>query len=132
MPGQVSLSHGRDNLGEAGIPLALADEHGLTGRERLLLQVAALLRRELDASGHDVALISRSGDEVNSGVKLVTATGEARHNRVRELVDLLSAVGGVRLETVVEADRVRRHDVPEVRGSAERLRAASRSRGMRC
>jgi GDP-4-dehydro-6-deoxy-D-mannose reductase len=45
--------------------------------------------------------------------------------RVSTLVELAAAVARVEVRHEVDAERVRPHDVPEVRGSAERLTAAS-------
>lgn len=45
--------------------------------------------------------------------------------RVREVVELAGRVSEVRLRHEVDAHRLRPNDVPEVRGSAERLRAAA-------
>jgi GDP-4-dehydro-6-deoxy-D-mannose reductase len=44
---------------------------------------------------------------------------------VRELVELAGRAGGVRVRHEVDTERVRGHDVPEVRGSAERLASAT-------
>ena len=44
---------------------------------------------------------------------------------VRELVELVRAAARVPVRHEVDPGRVRAHDVPEVRGSAERLRAAA-------
>jgi GDP-4-dehydro-6-deoxy-D-mannose reductase len=44
---------------------------------------------------------------------------------VRELIELLASATDVRLRHEVDPERVRAHDVPEVRGSAGRLAAAS-------
>ena len=44
---------------------------------------------------------------------------------VRELIELVRSVAGVPIRHEIDAERVRAHDVPEVRGSAERLRAAT-------
>ena len=44
---------------------------------------------------------------------------------VRELVELVRAAARVPVRHEVDPTRVRAHDVPEVRGSAERLRAAT-------
>lgn len=49
--------------------------------------------------------------------------GEA--TTVRAIVELAARVGGVDIRHEVDTERVRAHDVPEVRGSAERLAAAS-------
>ena len=44
---------------------------------------------------------------------------------VRELIDLVRAAARIPVRHEVDPARVRKHDVPEVRGSAERLRAAT-------
>jgi GDP-4-dehydro-6-deoxy-D-mannose reductase len=49
--------------------------------------------------------------------------GEA--TSVRALVELAGRVSGVKIRHDVDTERVRAHDVPEVRGSAERLTSAS-------
>jgi len=48
-----------------------------------------------------------------------------RATSVRRLVALAARAGGVTVRHEVDTERVRRHDVPEVRGSAERLASAS-------
>jgi GDP-4-dehydro-6-deoxy-D-mannose reductase len=48
-----------------------------------------------------------------------------RATRVRALVELAARAARVEVRHEVDAERVRRHDVPEVRGSAERLAGAS-------
>jgi GDP-4-dehydro-6-deoxy-D-mannose reductase len=50
-------------------------------------------------------------------------SGEA--TTVRAIVELAGRVGGVDIRHEVDTERVRVHDVPEVRGSAERLAATS-------
>jgi GDP-4-dehydro-6-deoxy-D-mannose reductase len=44
---------------------------------------------------------------------------------VRELIELVRAAASLPVRHEVDPERMRAHDVPEVRGSAERLRAAS-------
>ena len=44
---------------------------------------------------------------------------------VRELIELVRSAATVPIRHEIDAERVRAHDVPEVRGSAERLRAAT-------
>jgi GDP-4-dehydro-6-deoxy-D-mannose reductase len=44
---------------------------------------------------------------------------------VRDLVELVSAAARIPVRHEVDPERVRAHDVPEVRGSAERLRSAT-------
>ena len=48
-----------------------------------------------------------------------------RATSVRDLVELVSRVSTLPVSHEVDPERVRAHDVPELRGSAERLRAAS-------
>jgi GDP-4-dehydro-6-deoxy-D-mannose reductase len=44
---------------------------------------------------------------------------------VRELIELVSAASSIPVRHEIDPERVRAHDVPEIRGSAERLRAAT-------
>jgi GDP-4-dehydro-6-deoxy-D-mannose reductase len=44
---------------------------------------------------------------------------------VRELIELVRAAARIPVRHEIDPARVRAHDVPEVRGSAERLRAAT-------
>jgi GDP-4-dehydro-6-deoxy-D-mannose reductase len=44
---------------------------------------------------------------------------------VRELIELVRAAARIPVRHEVDPARVRAHDVPEVRGSAERLRAST-------
>jgi GDP-4-dehydro-6-deoxy-D-mannose reductase len=44
---------------------------------------------------------------------------------VGELVELVRAAARIPVRHEIDPDRVRAHDVPEVRGSAERLRAST-------
>jgi GDP-4-dehydro-6-deoxy-D-mannose reductase len=48
-----------------------------------------------------------------------------RATTVRELVELAAEAAGVAVRHVVDPERMRGHDVPEVRGSAERLAAVT-------
>jgi GDP-4-dehydro-6-deoxy-D-mannose reductase len=70
----------------------------------------------------DVVRAYVAAAEVEPGVYNV-ASGRAVP--VRELVELVRAVARVPVRHEVEQARARAHDVPEVRGSAERLRAAT-------
>jgi GDP-4-dehydro-6-deoxy-D-mannose reductase len=47
-----------------------------------------------------------------------------RATSVRELVELVSRASTLPVRHEIDPGRVRAHDVPELRGSAERLRAA--------
>jgi GDP-4-dehydro-6-deoxy-D-mannose reductase len=44
---------------------------------------------------------------------------------IRDLIELVSAAATIPVRHEVDRERVRAHDVPEIRGSAERLRAAT-------
>jgi GDP-4-dehydro-6-deoxy-D-mannose reductase len=70
----------------------------------------------------DVAQAYRAAAELPPGVYNVCS---GRAASVRELVDLVSRVSTLPVRHEIDAERVRAHDVPELRGSAERLRAAS-------
>jgi GDP-4-dehydro-6-deoxy-D-mannose reductase len=45
---------------------------------------------------------------------------------VRELIGMVSAAASIPVRHEIDPERVRAHDVPEIRGSAERLRATTR------
>jgi len=70
----------------------------------------------------DVARAYVAAASLESGVYNV-ASGEAV--TVRELIELVRAAARIPVLHEVDPARVRAHDVPEVRGSAERLRAAT-------
>jgi GDP-4-dehydro-6-deoxy-D-mannose reductase len=70
----------------------------------------------------DVAQAYRAAAELPPGVYNVCS---GRAASVRELVDLVSRVSTLPVRHEVDPERVRAHDVPELRGSAERLSAAS-------
>jgi GDP-4-dehydro-6-deoxy-D-mannose reductase len=70
----------------------------------------------------DVARAYAAAAALDPGVYNV-ATGRAVS--VRELIDLVRAAARIPVRHEVDPARVRAHDVPEVRGSAERLRAAT-------
>ncbi len=48
-----------------------------------------------------------------------------RSRSVAELIELLRAAARIEVDHELDPGRLRAHDVPEVRGSAERLRAAT-------
>lgn len=70
-------------------------------------------------------------DTVRAYVEASTLPGgvynvcSGRATSVRTLVELAGRASGVTVRHEVDTERVRAHDVPEVRGSAERLAAAS-------
>jgi GDP-4-dehydro-6-deoxy-D-mannose reductase len=70
----------------------------------------------------DVARAYLAAASLDPGVYNV-ASGRAV--TVRELIDLVRAAAHIPVRHEVDPARVRAHDVPEVRGSAERLRAAT-------
>jgi GDP-4-dehydro-6-deoxy-D-mannose reductase len=70
----------------------------------------------------DVARAYVAAAALDSGVYNV-ASGRAVS--VRELIELVGAAARIPVRHEVDPARVRAHDVPEVRGSAERLRAAT-------
>jgi GDP-4-dehydro-6-deoxy-D-mannose reductase len=70
----------------------------------------------------DVVRAYRAAAELPAGVYNVCS---GRATSVRELVELVSRVSTLPVSHEVDPERVRAHDVPELRGSAERLRAAS-------
>jgi GDP-4-dehydro-6-deoxy-D-mannose reductase len=70
----------------------------------------------------DVARAYVAAATLDSGVYNV-ASGKAVS--VRELIELVRAAARIPVRHEVDPARVRAHDVPEVRGSAERLRAAT-------
>jgi GDP-4-dehydro-6-deoxy-D-mannose reductase len=63
-----------------------------------------------------------AADDLEAGACNVCS---GRSTSVRELVELAAAAASVPVRHEIEEARVRGHDVPEVRGSAERLRAAT-------
>ena len=69
----------------------------------------------------DVVRAYRAATELPAGVYNVCS---GRAASVRELVELVSRVSTLPLRHEIDPERVRAHDVPELRGSAERLRAA--------
>ena len=70
----------------------------------------------------DVARAFAAAAELDAGVYNV-ASGRAVS--VRDLIELVRAEARVPVRHEVDPARVRAHDVPEVRGSAERLREAT-------
>jgi GDP-4-dehydro-6-deoxy-D-mannose reductase len=69
----------------------------------------------------DVVRAYRAATELPAGVYNVCS---GRATSVRRLVELVTRVSAVPVRHEVDPERVRAHDVPELRGSAERLRAA--------
>jgi GDP-4-dehydro-6-deoxy-D-mannose reductase len=69
----------------------------------------------------DVVRAYRAAAELPAGVYNVCS---GRATSVRELVELVTRASALPVRHEIDPERVRAHDVPEVRGSAERLRAA--------
>jgi GDP-4-dehydro-6-deoxy-D-mannose reductase len=69
----------------------------------------------------DVVRAYREAADLPAGVYNVCS---GRATSVRALVELVTRAGTVPVRHEVDPERVRAHDVPELRGSAERLRAA--------
>jgi GDP-4-dehydro-6-deoxy-D-mannose reductase len=70
----------------------------------------------------DVVRAYRAAAELPAGVYNVCS---GRATSVRHLVELVRRATSLPVRHELDPDRVRAHDVPELRGSAERLRAAS-------
>jgi GDP-4-dehydro-6-deoxy-D-mannose reductase len=70
----------------------------------------------------DAARAQLAASGVEPGVYNVCS---GRAVKVRELIDLLAAAADVEVRVEVDESRLRADDVPEIRGSAEKLRAAT-------
>jgi GDP-4-dehydro-6-deoxy-D-mannose reductase len=97
---------------------------------------------EAEAAGRDEAVLrtgnpesARDFTDVRDVVRAYVAASEegdgvfnvasGRAVTVRRLIDLVRAAARLPVKHEVEQARVRAHDVPEVRGSAERLRSVT-------
>ena len=58
-------------------------------------------------------------------IRARTTSCSGRAATVRELIELVRAAASIPVRHEIDPARVRAHDVPEVRGSADRLRAAT-------
>jgi GDP-4-dehydro-6-deoxy-D-mannose reductase len=102
----------------------------------------ASFARQAAAGGDPVRIITGSPDtrrdytdvrDVVRAYRLLAVRGEpgiynvcsGRTASARELIELLASAAGATLDHVVDPSLVRAHEVMEVRGSAERLRAAT-------
>ena len=103
-------------------PAIVTGGSGFAGRHLLRLVPDALDSARDFTDVQDVVRAYVAAAELDGGVWNV-ASGHAVS--VRQLLELVRAAARVPVRHEVDAARVRGHDVPEVRGSAERLRAAT-------
>jgi GDP-4-dehydro-6-deoxy-D-mannose reductase len=94
----------------------------LEGRSEVTLRVGNLESARDFTDVRDVARAYVAASGVPAGAYNVCS---GRAVSVRELIDVLRRVAKVEVRSEVDAERMRGHDVPEIRGSAERLRAAT-------
>jgi GDP-4-dehydro-6-deoxy-D-mannose reductase len=92
------------------------------GREEALIRTGNPDSARDFSDVRDVARAYVAAATLDSGVYNV-ASGKAVS--VRELIELVRAAARIPVRHEVDPARVRAHDVPEVRGSAERLRAST-------
>jgi GDP-4-dehydro-6-deoxy-D-mannose reductase len=92
------------------------------GAEEVVLRTGNPDARRDFTDVRDVVRAYVAGIELEPGVYNVAG---GRAVSVRELIELLAGATRLRIRHEIDTERVRRHDVPEVRGSAERLREAS-------
>jgi GDP-4-dehydro-6-deoxy-D-mannose reductase len=92
------------------------------GREEALVRTGNPDSARDFSDVRDVARAYVAAATLDSGVYNV-ASGKAV--TVRELIELVRAAARIPVRHEVDPARVRAHDVPEVRGSAERLRAST-------
>jgi GDP-4-dehydro-6-deoxy-D-mannose reductase len=97
-------------------------EAELAGDGRVTVRVGNLDSARDFTDVRDVVRAYAAMAELTPGIYNICS---GRSVSVRELVELLSGATEVEVVAAVDAGRVRAHDVPEVRGSAERLRAAT-------
>jgi GDP-4-dehydro-6-deoxy-D-mannose reductase len=97
-------------------------EAELAGRERALLRTGNLESRRDFTDVRDVVRAYRDAARLEAGVWNVCS---GRSRSVAELIELLRAAARIEVDHELDPGRLRAHDVPEVRGSAERLRAAT-------
>ena len=97
-------------------------EAELGARGEALLSVGNLDAARDFTDVRDVVRAYAAAIELPAGAYNVCS---GRSVRVRELVELLGRVASVEVRAEVDPERVRPHDVPEIRGSAERLQSAT-------
>jgi len=91
-------------------------------RDEAVLRTGNLDSRRDFTDVRDVARAYAAAVELEAGTYNV-CSGRARS--AREVVEILRACAAVEIRQELDPERVRSHDVAEVRGSAERLRAAT-------
>lgn len=92
------------------------------GHPELVLRVGNLDSRRDFTDVRDAARAYAGAMDIAPGAYNLCSGGATS---IRDLVDELAGVTEVRLRLEVDPDRVRSNDIPEIRGSAERLRAAT-------
>ena len=97
-------------------------EAELAGRSELVLRTGNLDSARDFTDVRDVVRAYADLGELDPGVYNVCS---GRSVTVRELVELVARCADVEVRHEVDPARVRSHDVPEVHGSAEKLRAAT-------
>ncbi len=97
-------------------------EAELGGHGRLLLRTGDIDSARDFTDVRDVVRAYAEAIELPPGTYNVCS---GRATSVRELIDRLRGLTSVEIEHEVDPERLRPHDIPEIRGSAERLRLAT-------
>jgi GDP-4-dehydro-6-deoxy-D-mannose reductase len=97
-------------------------EAELAGRDEVVLRVGNLDSRRDFTDVRDAARAYTLATGLEPGAYNVCS---GRALAVRDVIEALARVVSIEVRHEQDRDRVRAHDVPEIRGSAERLRAAS-------
>ena len=97
-------------------------EAELAGRDEAVLRVGNLEARRDFTDVRDVVRAYTAAIELPAGAYNICS---ARSVSVSELVDLLAQAARVEVRAEVDPERVRAHEVPEIRGSAARLQEAT-------
>lgn len=97
-------------------------EAELGGHERLVLRTGDIDSARDFTDVRDVVRAYAEAIELPPGTYNVCS---GRATSVRELIDRLRGLTSVEIEHEVDPERLRPHDIPEIRGSAERLRLAT-------
>jgi GDP-4-dehydro-6-deoxy-D-mannose reductase len=97
-------------------------EAELEGRERCVLRMGNLDSARDFTDVRDVVRAYAYAIELEPGAYNVCS---GRSVQVRELVGLLQAAAEIEVDVEVDPERVRANEVPDIQGSAEKLRAAT-------